>query len=134
MFRNLNSWAYGQSFDIFKNQLEASQVLLSTNRTFDTSLKSTKNVGKLNQVHLGMWLEPTSYAWNLAKHDIYNHLITCQLTREKENREGEWDNLKQTCRLGSKRIVNVCIRNGSWGGSSGFTGLKDENGTLTWAK
>lgn len=37
----------------------------------------------------------------------------------------------QTCLLGSKRIVSVCTRNGSNGGSSGFTGRKDENGTLT---
>lgn len=28
-------------------------------------------------------------------------------------------------------MVNVCTRNGSNGGSSGFTGRKDENGTLT---
>lgn len=37
----------------------------------------------------------------------------------------------QTCLLGSNRMVNVCIRKGSSGGSSGFTGRKDEKGTLT---
>lgn len=40
-------------------------------------------------------------------------------------------NKVQTCLLGSNRMVNVCIRNGSNVGSSGFTGRKDENGTLT---
>lgn len=38
---------------------------------------------------------------------------------------------KETCFLGSKRIVNVCTRKGSNAGSSGFTGRNDENGTLT---
>lgn len=37
----------------------------------------------------------------------------------------------QTCLLGSKRMVSVCTRKGSKGGSSGFTGRKDENGILT---
>lgn len=38
----------------------------------------------------------------------------------------------QTCLLGSKRMVKVWTRKGSNGGSSGFTGRNDENGTLTW--
>ena len=38
---------------------------------------------------------------------------------------------QQTCLLGSNRMVIVCTRNGSNGGASGFTGRKDENGTLT---
>lgn len=42
-----------------------------------------------------------------------------------------WNHQGKTCRLGSNRIVIVCTRKGSIGGSSGFTGRKDENGTLT---
>ena len=39
-----------------------------------------------------------------------------------------------TCFLGSNLMVSVCTRNGSNGGSCGFTGRKAENGTLTCTK
>jgi len=38
------------------------------------------------------------------------------------------------CLFGSNLMVNVCTRKGSRGGSCGFTGRKDENGTLTLQK
>lgn len=39
-----------------------------------------------------------------------------------------------TCLFGSNLMVSVCTRKGSSGGSCGFTGRKDENGTLTCRK
>lgn len=63
---------------------------------------------------------------------VYNY---SHISRQSINGEIPISSTKKgtkTCLLGSNRIVRVCTRKGSKGGSSGFTGRKDENGTLTY--